>query len=77
MMEQSWYDTLCPLLWEETSDTHENVGIGAYRGIDLEEKLVGICQESSSNFTPVSYALQMQCWAEDPAAVNLFGSVEL
>ena len=42
-MEQSWYDTLCPLLWEETSDRHENVGIGAYRRIDLEEKLVGIC----------------------------------
>lgn len=43
MMEQSWYDTLCPLLWEETSDTNENVGIGGYRRIDLEEKLVGIC----------------------------------
>lgn len=43
MMEQSWYDTLCPLFWEETSDTNENVGTGGYRGIDLAEKLVGIC----------------------------------
>lgn len=76
-MEQSWCDTLCPLLWEETSDTNENVGIGGYRRVDLEEKLVGIGQESLSSFTPVSYALQMQYWAEDLAAVNLFGSVEL
>lgn len=76
-MEQSWGDVLCPLLWEETSGTNENVGIGRDRRVDLEEQLVGICQESLSSFMPVSYALQMQCWAEDPAAVNLFGSVEL
>lgn len=42
-MEQSWGDVLCPLLWEETSGTNENVGIGRDRRVDLEEQLVGIC----------------------------------
>lgn len=40
-MEQSWCDTLCPLLWGETMTQMKMWVLGI--GIDWEEKLAGIC----------------------------------
>ena len=38
-MEQSWGDALCPLLWEETSGTNENVDIGGIVGLIWKRSL--------------------------------------